>query len=85
MLHRVEPVDHLETEEGELVLYERELVALNPLASVVFALCAQPTTMEALAVHLAEVFGAPDGVSVLEATRDIVDQLVARGVLTHQG
>lgn len=82
---RVEPVDRLTTDEGTLLLYERELIALTPLAAEVFARCARPTTLDVLAAHLGAEFGAPDGTTLEEATRGVVAELVARGVLARDG
>lgn len=79
-LRRVEPVDALFHPQGALLLYERELVQLSPLGEEAFLFADRPVTLEQLAAHLAEVFGAPDGDAV-EASRLAVEQLVAQGVL----
>lgn len=79
-LRRVEPVDALFHPQGALLLYQRELVQLSPLGEEIFVFADRPVSLEQLADHLAEVFGAPDG-DVVEAARHAVDQLVSQGVL----
>lgn len=79
-VQRVEPVDTLFREEGSLLLYERELVRVSPIGEEIFAVTAEPMTVEGLAAHLTSLFGSPEGDAV-EATRVAVEQLLAKGVL----
>jgi len=78
---RVEPVDVLLGDEGALILLEHRLIRLSPLGGEVFERCTSPATLEQLAGHLAATFGTPPDASPLDATRTIVDQMVALGVL----
>ena len=81
ILQRVDAVDTLFREEGALLLYARELVSLSPLGEEIYLAAGHPVAVEDLAAHLRDVFGAPDGADLLDATRAAVTDLIARGVL----
>lgn len=78
---RVEPVDLLMTEDGALLLYDREVLRLSLLAGAVFEWCAEPRTVAELARLLVDEFGAPPSGDIEDATAAIVAELRDRGVL----
>lgn len=81
----VPPVDTLEVDDGLLVLYERTVVRLTVLGRAVIDLCSRPTTEAALAAGLVREFGDPPDGDLLAATRTVVEELLAGGVLRREG
>lgn len=81
LVRRVPPVDALDRPEGLLVLTGRELVRLSDLAADVFRWSEAPVPLAALAARLVDAYGAPPEADALEATRVVVDDLAARGVV----
>ena len=71
--------------DGETaVLVTGRVVRLGELSSMIYALCAEPIEVEQLARALETSFGAPEGISVVQATKDAVADLVRHGVLVER-
>lgn len=82
-VRRVEPVDTLRLDDGALVLYERTVIRLSELGLAIMELCDSLRTIAELATELTLVFGEPlQGGTA--ATRDVVDTLLAAGVLHEE-
>lgn len=78
---RLEPVDRLTDGEDTLLLYPDRLVRLGPIGAAIFDLAAGRVSLPRLARLLEQRFGTPAGVSVAEATRAAVDDLLGQRVL----
>lgn len=80
-LQRVEAVDTLIRNEGMILLYPRQLVRLAPIGEEIYLAAKDPIELGTLAAHLGAVFGAPQGRSLREATREVALELIEQGVL----
>jgi hypothetical protein len=80
-VQRRQPTDAV-TRDGETaVLVGGHAVRLSPLSSEIFDLTGEPITVEELARQLEARFGAPQGRSTHDATKDAVADMVHHGVL----
>ena len=80
-VQRRQPTDVLSRQGERVVLVDGRLVRLSPISSAIWDLTAEPIDIEQLAGELEELFGAPQGRSSLDATKDAVVDLVHHGVL----
>lgn len=80
----VPPVDLLEVGDGLLVLYERTVIRLTDLGRAAMELCSAPMTETDLAEALSLRFGDPPDGDLRAATRAVVDELLAGGVLRRE-
>lgn len=79
---RREPLDVLEVEGEALVLLPPDqVVRLSPIATMIFAMTASATSQNELAAAVEQRFGPPEHGRTTDALRDILDSLVAAGVL----
>ena len=85
-VQRRQPTDVLSRQGERVVLVDDgRLVRLSPISSAMWDLTAEPIDVEQLAGELEELFGAPQGRSTLDATKDAVADLVHHGVLRQSG
>lgn len=84
-VQRRQPTDVLSRQGERVVLVDGRLVRLSPISSAMWDLTAEPIDVEQLAGELEELFGAPQGRSTLDATKDAVADLVHHGVLRQSG
>lgn len=78
---RVEPVDLLVRDDESIVVYESRFVRLGPLATFIVVNAETPQTADELTARLTDAFGAPAEGSASDATRRMLVDLVAQGVL----
>jgi hypothetical protein len=80
-VRRREATDVL-TRDGEtVVLVDGVLVRLSELSALVYDLTEEPVDVVHLAQRLESRFGAPEGGTSLDATKDAVAHLVRHGIL----
>lgn len=78
---RVEPVDLLVRSDESLVVYESQFVRLGPLATFIVVNAETPQTADEWTARLTDAFGTPAQGSASDATRRMLLDLVAQGVL----
>ncbi|WP_404381891.1 hypothetical protein LL946_14640 [Knoellia locipacati] len=79
---RADEVTDLLTRDGVTVVMARgQLVRLSPLSAMILALAEERIEYDELARQLEERFGAPEGRSALDATKDAVTEMIRLGVL----
>ncbi len=74
MIRSIPPVDRLERDGRILLLYDRQVLELNPLARAAFELAGEWIVLSDLTARLVEKFGTPDGDPV-KFVESLVDEL----------
>lgn len=72
---------YVDDDGRSVALLNQDVIVLSALATEALRLARTPMKVEELARLLGERFGAPDGVSLEEATTAVVDSLKVRGLL----
>lgn len=81
-LTSVPAADVLHHDEGALVLMGERLIALSLVGSAAYELATDGIKGNELAAALAELFGVPADADLVQLTSDVIDLLVAQGLLS---
>lgn len=82
-VRRVEASDVLSRDGQTLALFDTQLVWLSELGALAYERADAPITVADLADALRAEFGEPPTGSLADAVSSLVDDLVARGVLSQ--
>jgi len=81
---RTTPIDVLEVDgEALMLLHPDQVVRLSPIATTIFNMSSSTVSLDHLASVVEEQFGPPPDGATVDILPEILDDLVASGVLEH--